>query len=616
MDKIAVLDFGGQYAHLIANRLRRIGVFAEILIPQNIVDPTEELKAYCGVILSGGPQSVFDKHAPKVDPAIFEIGKPILGICYGLQLIVHSLGGKVKKASGGEYGTAKLKVVTKSKLFAGIAKSSTAWMSHGDEVKKLPENFTQIASTDDCEFAAIEGELKTPAFAKATADKQNEKRKTLIFGTQFHPEVVHTEAGEKILKNFLAITKAKKSWNLDKFLKSEISKIKKHVGKKKVFLLVSGGVDSTVAFALLEKALGKKRVFGLMIDTGLLRKNEAEEVRKNLKKAGFENLKIVNEGGHFLAALKNITDPEEKRRVIGRVFLKVQRKILKRLRFNPREWLLGQGTIYPDTIESAGTQNSDKIKTHHNRVEEIERMIERGLIVEPLAELYKDEVREVGRKLKLPKGLIERHPFPGPGLGVRILCGDSGKPKTTNKIETEIYRKWKIRGKILPLRSVGVQGDARTFAHPVALFSASRDFEKLSEIATWAVNKFSEINRVVLCLDASKAPRVFLSHAAKLTPSRVELAREADEIVHKILTAQKLYSKVWQFPVVLAPVFEKSGEAIILRPINSEEAMTANFARLPKTFLSAATKKLQKLESVEHVFLDLTNKPPGTIEWE
>ncbi len=598
MDKIAVLDFGGQYAHLIASRIRRSGILAEIVVPQSLIDAKEELKDYKGIILSGGPQSVLEKSSPKVDAAIFEIGKPIFGICYGLQLLVNELKGKVKKGKGGEYGKSKLKVGSKSKLLTAVPKTSVVWMSHGDEVVKLPKGFEQIASTDDCKFAAIED-----------AERQ-------IFGVQFHPEVLHTEAGEKILKNFLTLTKAKKSWTMDQFLKEEIARIKKQVGKRKVFMLVSGGVDSSVGFALLEKALGKKNVFGLMIDHGLLRKDEANEVRKSLEKAGFSNLKIVNESGHFLAALKNITDPEEKRRVIGRVFLKAQRKALKRLRFNPREWLLGQGTIYPDTIESAGSENADKIKTHHNRVEEIEVMIEKGLVVEPLAQLYKDEVREVGRKLKLPKALIERHPFPGPGLGVRIICGESDKPKTTNKIETEINRKWKMKGKVLPIRSVGVQGDARTYAHPVAIFTASRDFEKLDEIATWIVNKFKEVNRVVLCLSASKAPRVFLTDFVRLTKSRIELAREADAIINKALSSKKLYSKVWQFPVVLAPVFENDGESVILRPINSEEAMTANFARLPKTFLSEVSKKLLKLDGVENVFFDLTNKPPGTIEWE
>jgi len=609
VDKVAVLDFGGQYAHLIANRIRRMGVFAEILIPQNMVDPSEELKDYKGIILSGGPQSVFDKDSPKIDSAIFEIGKPILGICYGMQLIVKELNGKVTKGKGGEYGQAQLQLSGKSKLFTGVPKSSTAWMSHGDEATKLPKGFAKIASTKDCQFAAIEGKVQSP----------NSKAQSIVFGVQFHPEVLHTEFGEKIIANFLAVTKAKKEWSLDKFMKEEISRIKKQVGKKKVFMLVSGGVDSVVAFALLQKAIGQKKVFSLMIDTGLLRKNEASEAFESLKKAGFDNLKLVSEGSHFLAALKNITDPEEKRRVIGRVFLKVQRKVLKRLRLNPREWLLGQGTIYPDTIESAGTSNSDRIKTHHNRVEEIEKMIEKGLVVEPLAQLYKDEVRELGRKLKLPKNLIERHPFPGPGLGVRILCSTSEKPKNTNKIETEINRKWKIRGKILPVRSVGVQGDSRSYAYPVALFTASLDFEKLNEIATWIVNKFPEINRVVLCLSAKKAPRVFqacVANSAKLSRFRIELLQDADEIVNKALHAKKLYSKVWQFPVVLAPVFEKEGESVILRPVNSEEAMTANFARLPESFLSEVSKNLIKLPDIENVFLDITNKPPATIEWE
>ncbi len=600
MDKIAVLDFGGQYAHLIANRIRRLGVLAEILIPQNLVDPAEELKTFCGIILSGGPQSVLGEDAPTIDSAIFELKKPMLGICYGMQLFVKKLEGKVKKVGGGEFGKSKLKILTKSKLFTGIPKTSVAWMSHGDEVVELPAGFEKIASTEDCEFAAIEDSAKQ------------------IFGVQFHPEVVHTKFGEKIFKNFLKITRAKKSWTMDQFLKTEISHIKKQVGKRKVFMLVSGGVDSAVGFALLEKALGRKNIFGLMVDHGLLRKNEAEKVHKSLKKAGFKNLKIINESKHFLAALKNITDPEEKRRVIGRVFLKVQRKALKRLRFNPREWLLGQGTIYPDTIESAGTVNADKIKTHHNRVPEIEAMIEKNLVIEPLAQLYKDEVREVGKKLKLPKNLIERHPFPGPGLGVRIICGESKNLKIKNKIASELNRKWRTKGKVLPIRSVGVQGDSRSYAYPVALFTASRDFEKLDEIAIWLVNKYPEINRVVLCLNSSKVPRTFQACFMKLTCSRIDLAREADEIVNKALISKKLYSKVWQFPVVLAPVFEseKEGEAVILRPINSEEAMTANFARLPKSFLNEVTKKLMKLDGVENVFLDITNKPPATIEWE
>ncbi|MFH1375709.1 MAG: glutamine-hydrolyzing GMP synthase, partial [Patescibacteria group bacterium] len=399
--------------------------------------------------------------------------------------------------------------------------------------------------------------------------------------------------------------------------RDEITRVKKQVGKRKVFMLVSGGVDSAVGFALLEKALGKANVFGLFIDHGLLREGEVDQVQKSLKKVGFRNLKVVNASGHFLSALRNVTDPEEKRRVIGRVFLKVQRKALKRLHFNPREWLLGQGTIYPDTIESAGTENADKIKTHHNRVVEIEQMIEKGLVVEPLAQLYKDEVRELGKKLKLPASLIGRHPFPGPGLGVRVLCGSPEKCSTTNKIETEINRKWKLKGKVLPIRSVGVQGDARTYAHPVVLFTAKRDWKKLDEIATWTVNKFKDVNRVLFCLTSTKAPRSFQGKFAKLTRPRLELAREADALANKVLVSKKLYNKVWQMPVVLAPVsVNGDSESVILRPIDSQEAMTASFSRLPKGAVSEMAKRIAKLPGVEHVFYDLTNKPPGTIEWE
>ncbi len=598
MDKIAVIDFGGQYAHLIASRIRRGGVLAEIVSPESATP--DSLKEYKGIVLSGGPQSVVRAEAPTVDSAIFDLKKPILAICYGHQLAMHLLGGKVKKGQTPEYGPAKLKTASKSKLFTSVPKSSTVWMSHWDEVKELPEGFAVLASTGDCEYAAV-------------ADEQRQ-----IYGLQFHPEVVHTEAGEKILTNFVKLTKAKPSWTMERFLKDEITKIKKQVGERKVFLLVSGGVDSTVAFALLEKALGKKRVFGLLVDHGLMRAGEADCVVKNLNKAGFDNLHVAQEAAHFLAALKNAIDPEDKRGIIGRVFLKVQRKALKRLKFNPRQWLLGQGTIYPDTIESAGTQHADKIKTHHNRVPEIEKMIEQGLIVEPLAELYKDEVREVGRKLKLPKEMIDRHPFPGPGLGVRILCTQNeAKLKTAAKIEAEIKRKWKIKAKVLPIKSVGVQGDARTYRHAVALFTSKRDWAKLDETATAIVNKFSDINRVLLCLSATTAPRSFQAKSSKLTPERIALLQTADELATKVLRAKKLYDKVWQMPVVLAPVSSTgTHESIILRPVESQEAMTAAFSQLPKGAVSEMAKKIGKDKSIEYVFYDLTNKPPGTIEWE
>jgi GMP synthase (glutamine-hydrolysing) len=598
MDKIAVIDFGGQYAHLIASRIRRGGVLAEIVLPEEAT--TTSLKNYKGIILSGGPASTLAADAPTVDPAIFALKKPVLAICYGHQLAMRLLGGKVKKGKVPEYGPAKLKVTAKSKLFSNLPKSSTAWMSHWDEVAALPTGFEVVASTSSCQYAAV----------------ANEQRQ--IWSVQFHPEVVHTEIGSKLLENFVKLTKAKKSWTMDAFLKAEITRLKKQVGDRKVFLLVSGGVDSTVAFALLEKALGKQRVYGLTVDHGLMRADEADWVKTKLSKAGFDNLHVAHESGHFLAALKNAVEPEDKRGIIGRVFLAVQRKALKRLRFNPRQWLLGQGTIYPDTIESGGTKNADKIKTHHNRVPEIEAMIAKGLVIEPLADLYKDEVREVGRKLKLPAELIERHPFPGPGLGVRILCATAeDKLKTALKIETEIKRKWKLPAKVLPIKSVGVQGDARTYRHPVAIFTSSRDWEKLDKAATEIIAKFPEINRVVLCLNSSKAPRSFKVHPGKLTTDRIELLQTADMLVTQTLHAKRLYAKVWQMPVVLAPV-SASGEAesIILRPVESQEAMTAAFSRLPPTAVNELAKKIAKDQRIEYVFYDLTNKPPGTIEWE
>lgn len=607
MDSIAVIDFGGQYAHLIANRIRRLGVFAEIVLPAQAT--AAHLKSYAGIVLSGGPASVLTKDSPTLSKEIFTLGIPVLAICYGHQLTMHLLGGKVKKGKAPEYGPAELKLVGKSALFAGVKPKSTAWMSHWDEVVALPEGFTVVASTKDCKYAAVVGEFKI----------QNSKFKTRIYSLQFHPEVTHTAQGEKIIANFVKVTGAKKSWTMDEFLKSEIKKIKTQVGDRKVFLLVSGGVDSTVAFALLEKALGKNRVYGLLVDHGLARQGETEAVIESLKKAGFDNLHVAREAGHFLAALKNAVDPEEKRRIIGRVFLHVQRAAVHRLKLNPRQWLLGQGTIYPDTIESGATKHADKIKTHHNRVEEIEEMVRQGLVVEPLKDLYKDEVREVGRKLKLPAALVDRHPFPGPGLGVRILCTkELVKPDTTSRIEAEIRRKWKMDGKVLPIKSVGVQGDARTYAYPVALFTSSRDFVKLDRIATEIIQRFPEVNRVILALNTTKAPRMFRMKVATITPSRVELLQSADAVAMDVLRAKKCYDRVWQMPVVLAPVnSDGSGlESVILRPVESREAMTAAFAKLPAPVVAEMTKRIAKIKGIAYVFYDITNKPPATIEWE
>ena len=384
-EKVAVLDFGGQYAHLIANRVRRLGVYSEIV--DNEI-PANELKRYKGIILSGGPNSVYEDGSPKCDPEIFNLDIPILGVCYGHQLMQYLKGGEVKPGKVKEYGIAGLQIKNDQGLFKGVSQNTKAWMSHGDAVSQLAEGFEITAETSDCPIAAV-----------ANFDKK-------LFGIQFHFEVTHTEEGNKILDNFLNICQVSRDWSIEQFIKDEIERIKEKIGEKKVFLLVSGGVDSSVCFALLEKALGKERVYGMCVDHGLMRKNEAESVKKYLAEAGFENLHVVDKSEEFLSALTGKTDPEEKRKIIGDLFWKVKEDEAERLNLNPEEWIMGQGTIYPDTIETGGTKHADKIKTHHNRTDLVQQMIDEGKVIEPIAQLYKDEVRELGEKLGLPKEMV------------------------------------------------------------------------------------------------------------------------------------------------------------------------------------------------------------------
>ena len=622
---IIILDFGGQYAHLIASRIRRMKVYTEILPAQTKVAEIMKLNS-AGIILSGGPQSVYDKKAPQLDPEILNLKIPVLGICYGHQVIAHTLGGEVKSGKTKEYGPANLKIHNvENPLTQKIPTSLRVWMSHFDEVVKLPKGFITLGSTPDCKNAMV-------------ADLKRQ-----IFGVQFHPEVTHTQSGAKILANFIRLTKSPKNWSLKKFLVNEIEAIKKQVGDQKVFLMVSGGVDSTVAFALLERALGKERIFGLFVDTGFSRENEIAEVKKALQKLKF-NLHVENAQDKFFQALSGITEPEEKRQIIGKMFLTVQKEVAKKLKLNPKEWFLGQGTIYPDTIETGGTKHADKIKTHHNRVPEIEELLRAGRVVEPLKQLYKDEVRLLGEELGLPRELVWRHPFPGPGLAVRCLCagnqelispltrGARGVNEAQTKINTTLAEfstsNSKLQSVILPLKSVGVQGDARTYRHPLALFGKIKSWQKLDEITTKMTNHFAEINRVILCLSHANPPALKIIPAT-LTKKRINLLQKADSAVTKILLKENLYQKVWQFPVVLAPIALdltldlkgllgplRSGESIILRPVNSTEAMTANFARLPWQVVEKITNALLKISGIEMVFYDLTNKPPGTIEWE
>ncbi len=602
--KIAVLDFGGQYAHLIANRVRRLGVYSEILDNET---PLEELKKYKGLILSGGPMSVNSESAPKCDPRIFDLEIPILGICYGHQLMQHMLHGVVVPGRTQEYGLAELTIANPVGIFENIKSPSRVWMSHFDMVKELADGFEIIGSTPDC-----------PTTALANVDKN-------FYGIQFHTEVTHTEEGMKILDNFLNICQVNRDWSIEQFIEEEMAEIKNKIGDKKVFLLVSGGVDSTVCFALLEKALGPDRVFGMLVDTGLMRLNEAAIVEKYLAEAGFNNLHVADKKEQFLNALEGVSDPEKKRKIIGDMFWQVKEDVAEELGLNPDEWIMGQGTIYPDTIETGGTKHADKIKTHHNRVDLVQEMIAAGKVIEPIAQLYKDEVRELGEKLGLPHDMVWRQPFPGPGLGVRILCAneeDVKKAPDFTSLNQEIADFTKqVLGlddaeiRVLPIQSVGVQGDERTYRHPVALFTELRDWKQLEKISTAITNHFSDVNRVMLTLSGS--PEDFTLNPYCITKPRVELLQRVDDYVDQIMSSAPDDYGIWQFPVVLIPTSTESGkESIVLRPIVSTEAMTASFAEIDENVTNQLVERINKEEGISHIFYDLTHKPPGTIEWE
>ncbi len=600
MDKIAVLDFGGQYAHLIANRIRRLGVYSEIL---DGATNSKNLTSYKGIILSGGPASVSAKDSVKCDSGIFDLGIPILGICYGHQLIAHALGGTVDKGKVREYGSASVNFSEKKEIFNGVSDTENVWMSHFDQVIKEPEGFKILASTSDCPIAAM----------------ANYERK--IFSVQFHPEVTHTPCGKLILENFINLTGAKRQWNIDKYIDDITGEIKNKTLNKKVFLLISGGVDSTVAFLLLAKALGQDKIYGLFVDTGFMRMNERKQVEEALKKVGIENLHIYDATEEYFTALEGIYAPEEKRKIIGDLFLDIQQKVSDKLNLNPKEWVLAQGTIYPDTIETGGTKHADKIKTHHNRVEKMQKLIDAGKVIEPLAQLYKDEVRLVGIRLGLSDEIVLRHPFPGPGLAVRCLCTEKADYSDDYiSLEEKINKITSIEGlkaKILPVKSVGVQGDERTYKHPVVVYGKPVPLSQLNTLSTQLTNQFSEINRVVFGLQPDNFDLLTVSNSY-LTKGRISLLQEADKIVMDYIKEAKIDKEIWQFPTVLIPlsVGSQNGESVVLRPVCSEEAMTANFYPMKENNLNELVKRLSSLKGISGIFYDITNKPPGTIEWE
>ncbi len=495
---IVVLNFGSQFAHLIARRVRDLGVRAEILPFDATLEEILKEKPE-GIILSGGPASVCDKGSPAPSPEIFELGVPVLGICYGHQLMGAMLGGKVRPGRVREFGREALTLRASSPLFVGLKKTQTVWFSHGDSVSRLPRGFARIASTATCANAAMANESKR------------------WYAVQFHPEVAHTPKGKKILSNFLfRICRAAKDWEMADYKKELVASLRREIGKHHVLVGVSGGVYSLVAATLLYKAVGT-RVHAVCVDTGLLRENEAREVAKSLKKLGFRNFHLVEAQEAFLTRLKGVIDPEVKRKIIGHTFIEVfERTIKKELKKHSIQYF-AQGTIYPDRIESAApSKHAAKIKSHHNLTLP-ERL--HFSIIEPLKDLYKDEVRAVGTSLGLPHELLWRHPFPGPGLAIRVV-GEVTEERLAllrraDAIYIEELRKageyekiWQAFAALLSVKSVGVMGDARTYDYILSLRAVdsvdgmTADWHKmpaalLERISSRIVGEVRGINRVL-----------------------------------------------------------------------------------------------------------------------
>ena len=497
-DKIIIADFGSQTTQLIGRRLRDLNTYCEI-VPYNKI-PTD-LTGVRGVILSGSPYSVYAEEAFTADIAVIRGRLPILGICYGAQLMVHQSGGAVEDSNTREYGASTLQLVDKDdRLLAGLSPQHTVWMSHGDTITRLPEGFKVIASTPSVQYAAyrIEGEE--------------------TWGVQFHPEIHHSEEGTKLLDNFVTLCGIKGEWSSESFIESSIASIQAQVGDEQVIMALSGGVDSSVAAVLLHRAIGDQLTC-IFVDHGLMRLGEAEQILADYKALGLGCVK-VDAGAKFLDDLAGVRDPEAKRKVIGRDFIEVFEAEAKKL---PQARWLGQGTIYPDIIESINITGK-VIKSHHNVGGLPERMHLK--LVEPLKHLFKDEVRRVGLALSMPRHMIFRHPFPGPGLGIRVL-GEVTPQKVAilqqaDKIYTDLLRKynlydevWQAGAILLPVQSVGVMGDERTYEYTVALRAvtsvdamsadwARLPYDFLAEVSNEIINKVRGVNRV--CYDVSSKP--------------------------------------------------------------------------------------------------------------
>jgi GMP synthase (glutamine-hydrolysing) len=604
---IAILDFGSQFSHLISRRLRDANIYCEIFQPDIALSDLES-KQVKGIILSGGPSSVYEADLPDFNEAILDMDIPILGICYGYQLMSKLLGGTVAPLERKEFGRAELNIQKQSALFGDIPSSQNVWMSHGDSIVKLPRGFSQIGTTSNCIYAAAED-----------ADKKR-------YGLQFHPEVAHTEYGQRILANFaLEICHCEANWSVGVFLDNIEGYIKDTVGSRNVFLLVSGGIDSTVVFVLLNRILGPSRVLGIFINTGLLRPGDSEMVERLFNAQGIKNYEIVDASNEFLSALNGVQDPEKKRNIIGQLFLDVKDRIMSGLDLDASKWVLAQGTIYPDIITSGGSKHARVIKTHHNALPTLKKNME---VLEPLRYLYKDEVRKLAAELGFSHDFVWKHPFPGPGIAVRIAGAiTEAKVELYHKLDTIVLHHLRSSGwyeqlwmgfpilidmtessevgftlpedsrdsmidilhqylrqsgiaydcaevSVLPIRSVGVKGDYRTYEHPVEL--RVRDSEKRCHIPHEVMEKISKeftnstplINRVLLAITWSGHPG--------------------------------LWRKI-----------------VVLRMLQSVDTLTSDWGKLEHELLDRIGEEIMSTASdIDAILLDVTQKPPSTMEWE
>lgn len=601
MDKITVVDFGCQYTHQIAERVREAGVYSEIASHDV---PFHMLASSKGLILSGGPESVYKDGSLRCDEGIFRGGIPLLGICYGLQLMAHELGGRVGNAGTGEYGEGRIRIVKQSPIFEGLDKEGIAWMSHGDSVLELPPGFDVIAYSDKNIVAAMADE---------------ERR---IYALQFHPEVSHTPGGGKIIGNFaLAVCGANPEWSTEGYVNRAIEQIRRQVGYGRAYVFVSGGVDSSVAAILGYRALGD-RVTAFHIDNGLERKGEADYVRSILQAAGIE-VQVLDREKPTLRRLGNTIHPERKRNIIGDAFIEALYQEITGFERDDGTYLI-QGTIYPDSIESGEGvgRSAAVIKTHHNvGSDKVRALKERGRIVEPNILLFKHETREVARLLGLPLSISERHPFPGPGLGVRCVGYVLKPDEKTNEGVSRILHEYGLDGVVAPVGNVGVKGSGRAYGRVVLINDDERNYETIRRASNRLGNELPGVTRAALFLDGTCYSQCQWDDIRRMpiTSGRLDMLREADNIAMENLVRYDLYDKISQMPVVLFPGPDRT-PWVALRPVITPDFMTLRPPEIPIEmtweYLDTTTSEIMRAVPVGGVVFDTTDKPPATTEWE